>query len=76
MLLRKEKAGDIIIFGRPDFRTHVGIVIGVKDGMVYTGEGNATGEEYYDSRVTEKTYSLNSSYIVGYGSVANLIYKT
>ena len=64
------KAGDIIIFGRPDFRTHVGIVIGVKDGMVYTSEGNATGEEYYDSRVTEKTYSLNSSYIVGYGSVA------
>ena len=44
--------------------------------MVYTSEGNATGEEYYDSRVTEKTYSLNSSYIVGYGSVANLIYKT
>ena len=44
--------------------------------MVYTGEGNATGEEYYDSRVTEKTYSLNSSYIVGYGSIAYNIYKT
>ncbi len=64
------KAGDIIIFGRPDFRTHVGIVTGVKNGIVYTSEGNATGEEYFNSRVTEKSYSLNSSYIVGYGSVA------
>lgn len=64
------KTGDIIIFGTSQtWRTHVGIVIGVKDGVVYTSEGNATGQPYYASRVTEKSYSLNSSYIVGYGSV-------
>lgn len=65
------KVGDIIIFGTSQtWRTHVGIVIGVKDGKVYTSEGNATGEEFTRSRVTEKSYSLNSSYIIGYGSVA------
>lgn len=64
------KVGDIIIFGTSQtWRTHVGIVIGVKDGMVYTSEGNATGQPYYASRVTEKVYSMNSSYIIGYGSV-------
>ena len=64
------KVGDIIIFGTSQtWRTHVGIVIGVKDGCVYTSEGNATGQPYYASRVTEKVYSLNSSYIIGYGSV-------
>lgn len=64
------KTGDIIIFGTSQtWRTHVGIVIGVKDGIVYTSEGNATGQPYYASRVTEKSYSLDSSYIVGYGSV-------
>lgn len=62
------KVGDIIIFGTsPTWRTHVGVVTAVSGGKVYTNEGN-TGSDYCDlARVNRKSYSLNDSYILGYG---------
>lgn len=64
--------GDIIIFDwsydgynyaspASEHGDHVGIVVEVKNGMVYTIEGNSSG------KVREKSYSLNSSEIKGYG---------
>jgi len=44
--------------------THIGLVIGVKDGYVITIEGNANG------CVSKHSYKLTDSYIVGYGAPA------
>lgn len=56
--------GDLIYFKNASSNavsTHVGLVIGVKDGYVYTIEGNAG--EY----VGRHKYALDDTYIVGYG---------
>lgn len=58
-------SGDIIFFdwegdGHSD---HVGIVEYVENGMVYTIEGNTTGD-----CVKENSYDVNSSVIKGYGT--------
>ncbi len=58
--------GDLIYFKNATSNavsTHVGLVIGVRDGYVYTVEGNG-GE-----RVARHKYALNDSYIVGYGAL-------
>lgn len=61
--------GDLIYFknSTSSVSTHVGIVVGVKDGYVYTVEGNA------NDRVCQKKYALTDSYVMGYGA---LKYKT
>lgn len=56
-------AGDIIMFVNEIGSTtanHVGLVVGVKDGYVYTVEGNSGGE------VATHKYSLTHEYILGY----------
>ena len=58
--------GDLIYFKNATSNavsTHVGLVIGVRDGYVYTVEGNG-GE-----RVARHKYALDDSYIVGYGAL-------
>lgn len=58
------KMGDLIIFdwgGNAGGGGHIGIVKSVSGGMVYTIEGNSS-----DS-VREKSYSINSPVIIGYG---------
>ena len=58
--------GDLIYFKSASstaVSSHVGLVIGVKDGYVYTVEGNG-GE-----RVGRHKYALDDSYIVGYGAL-------
>ena len=58
--------GDLIYFKNATstaVSTHVGLVIGVRDGCVYTVEGNG-GE-----RVARHKYALDDSYIVGYGAL-------
>ena len=62
--------GDIMFKGTSQtFRTHVGVVIGVENGKITTSEGNATSGSYDVTTVTEKTYDINDSSIVGYGHV-------
>lgn len=58
--------GDLIYFKNATstaVSTHVGLVIGVRDGYVYTVEGNG-GE-----RVARHKYALDDNYIVGYGAL-------
>ncbi len=58
--------GDLIYFKNSSsgaVSTHVGLVLGIKDGYVYTIEGNA------NENVGRHKYSLNDSYIVGYGAL-------
>lgn len=56
--------GDIIFF-KSTYVTrtsnHVGLVLYVKDGNVYTIEGNSS------EKVSLRSYSLSDSYIIGYG---------
>lgn len=56
--------GDQIFFINGDTWTHTGIVVSVKDGMVYTIEGNAGANA---DRVVECRYPVGASYIAGYG---------
>ena len=61
------KSGDIILFkdsGSSVSSTHTGIVLYSSGGKVYTVEGNASSV----NAVALKEYSLNDTYIVGYGS--------
>ncbi len=53
--------GDVIFFGSPEH--HTGIVESVKDGKVYTVEGNSS------DKVSERSYDLNDPRISGYGKV-------
>ena len=70
----KPKRGDVIYFyssakGRIG---HVGIVTKVTSSKVYTIEGNTSGASSLVTNgggVREKSYSLTSTYIDGYGSV-------
>ncbi len=58
--------GDLIYFKNASsgaVSTHVGIVIGVKDGYVYTIEGNANQD------VSRHKYALTDPYVVGYGAL-------
>ena len=58
------KAGDLIFFrsaGVSRASDHVGIVRYVKNGRVYTVEGNSS------NRVSANHYALTDTYIVGYG---------
>ncbi len=58
--------GDLIYFKNKtsgEISTHVGIVIGTKDGYVYTVEGNANQD------VSRHKYALDDTYIVGYGAL-------
>ncbi len=58
--------GDLIYFKSASsgaVSTHVGLVIGVRDGYVYTIEGNG------GDRVAKHKYALDDSYIVGYGAL-------
>lgn len=67
--------GDIIYYkgSRTNARSnHIGIVVGSKDGVVYTIEGNTAGIDSQGDPtdggvVARKNYSLNDTYIVGYG---------
>lgn len=52
------KRGDIIIF---EDTSHVGIVLYVENGRVYTIEGNTS------NMVAPRNYNLNDTYILGYG---------
>ena len=56
--------GDQIFFVNGSTWTHTGIVVSVKDGMVYTIEGNAGANA---DRVVECRYPVGASYIAGYG---------
>ena len=55
------KVGDQIFFGKTDAEEHTGIVEKIEGGKVHTIEGNAS------NMVKRCSYSLTSSYIVGYG---------
>lgn len=52
--------GDIIMFADDDSPSHVGLVLGKKDGKVYTIEGNNGG------KVAIHSYKETSDYIYGY----------
>lgn len=56
------KAGDIIYYGDYESPYHVGLVADVRDGRVYTIEGNTSKEA-----VSEHNYSLDYTEICGYG---------
>lgn len=55
------KPGDQIFFGYSGSFQHTGLVEKVDGNTIYTIEGNA------DNEVKRRSYSLNSSYIIGYG---------
>ena len=63
--------GDLIYFTEDGKReSHIGIVLYSEEGMVYTVEGNtnaAKGLESNGGSVCFKSYSLDSTYIRGYG---------
>lgn len=58
---KNPQPGDQIFFGKTGDEEHTGIVEKIENGKVHTIEGNAS------NRVERRTYSLTSSYIVGYG---------
>ena len=60
----RPKAGDLIFFrsaGAGRASDHIGLVRYVKNGRVYTVEGNSS------ERVALNSYALTNTYIVGYG---------
>jgi hypothetical protein len=60
------KASDVVFFSDKATlkdSTHVGIVLYVRNGILYTIEGNS------HDMVRYKSYSLGSTYILGYGKV-------
>ncbi len=70
------QSGDLVYFQSGDSPSHIGICLYVKDGYIYTVEGNtsdASGLETNGGGVYFKNYSLTSSYLYGYGV---LPYKT
>lgn len=65
------KPGDIIMFnwkGSSAKLDHTGLVEKVSGGKVYTIEGNSTAGTN-QSAVRNKSYSLTSKYIIGYGAI-------
>jgi hypothetical protein len=64
------QAGDIIFFQSGGVACHVGVVTGVSGSKVSTVEGNTSGGSTLVANgggVFAKSYSLSSSYILGYG---------
>ena len=64
------KPGDQIFFGSGNTAEHTGLVTEVRDGRVYTTEGNTSSQEGVVSNgggVFEKSYPLTHSKILGYG---------
>ena len=64
------KYGDLVFFKSSSSPSHIGICLYVKDGVLYTVEGNtsdASGLETNGGGVYFKSYSLSSSYLYGYG---------
>ncbi len=64
------KPGDQIFFWDGKVWKHTGLVVEVKDGKVYTVEGNTTGASGVVANgggVALKSYSLTSDSIAGYG---------
>ena len=67
------ESGDMIFFrdkGSSASATHIGLVLYVDGGKVYTVEGNTSFTNDYSSDgeyVALKSYPLDSDYIVGYG---------
>ena len=62
--------GDQIFFGTKSNVTHTGIVVAIKNGRVYTVEGNtssSSGVIANGGGVFEKSYALSYGKIVGYG---------
>lgn len=62
--------GDIIFFQSSGVASHVGIVYKVSGSIVYTVEGNTsstTGVVANGGGVFKKSYTIGSSYILGYG---------
>lgn len=55
------QVGDQIFFGKKGDEEHTGIVVDVKNGMVYTVEGNS------NNAVRQNSYKLSNSNIAGYG---------
>jgi hypothetical protein len=68
------KPGDIVYFtSNGATPAHVGIVTEVKNGYVYTVEGNTSSGKELEANggaVAEKAYLLSSRYILGYGEPA------
>lgn len=63
-------AGDVIMFTNGTRAYHTGIVTDVKNGYVYTIEGNTSGESGVIANggaVVKKRYLLTDSKILGYG---------
>ena len=64
------QSGDLVFFQSSSSPSHIGICLYVKDGYVYTVEGNtsdSSGLETNGGGVYFKSYSLGSSYLYGYG---------
>ena len=61
---KEAEIGDIIYFGKRGEESHVGIIIDIKDGRIYTVEGNKGDMVAYGD------YSVNYSKISGVGRVA------
>lgn len=59
--------GDLIVFGQSGSNRgdHIGIVVKVANGYVYTVEGNSS------NRVEQCSYPMSSTYINGYGSYSS-----
>lgn len=71
-------AGDLIFFTENPFKTasHIGIVLYVEDGRIYTVEGNTDSQDQLQSDgdgVYIKSYDIKDSRITGY---ADMPYKT
>ena len=64
------RPGDQIFFGDGKSMWHTGLVVDIKNGRVYTIEGNTSGASGVVSNgggVAKKSYNLNYQYIDGYG---------
>lgn len=69
-LVREPREGDQIFFRRNDSICHTGLVTDVKDGRVYTVEGNTSSEAGIVANggcVAQKSYDLHDPGIAGYG---------
>lgn len=69
-LVDSPQEGDQIFFRREGRVCHTGLVTGVKDGRVYTVEGNTSDAEGIVANggcVAQKSYALDDPGIAGYG---------
>lgn len=63
LIARNVKPGDLIIF-KENGKSHTGIVSSIKNGKIYTIEGNTS------NKVAERSYALTNSSISGFVQVA------